>query len=199
MLACRACRGAPGSWGLGDSANWPPCAGGATCAGVSAVHRYCSRCASPLAPRELSGRVRLACTKSDCGHVVYDNPLPVVAAIVELDGKIVLARGKGWPEKMFGLITGFLERDETPEQGVLREVGEELGLAGEVASLVGVYPFTQRNELIVAFHVLAQGSMVVGEELEEVKLVAPERLRPWSFGTGLAVADWLERRKGSGS
>jgi NADH pyrophosphatase NudC (nudix superfamily) len=36
-------------------------------------------------------------------------------------------------------ITGFLEKGETPENGVLREVTEELGLTGSSAELIGVY------------------------------------------------------------
>ena len=156
--------------------------------------RFCPRCAAPLALREEAGRPRLACPAEGCGYVFYDNPLPVVAALVELEGKVILARGRGWPAGMFGLVTGFLERDETPEQGALRELHEELGLSGRIVGLIGVYPFPQRNELIVAYHVEAQGEIALGDEIEEVKPVDPARLRPWPLGTGLAVADWIARR-----
>ena len=30
------------------------------------------------------------------------------------------------------------------------------------------------------------------EELADIKLVTPKELRPWSFGTGPAVQDWLQ-------
>jgi NAD+ diphosphatase len=156
--------------------------------------KFCPQCASPLEERDLTGRQRLACS-GGCGYVFYNNPLPVVAALVEHEGKILLARGKGWPAGMFGLITGFLERDESPEEGVLRELTEETGLTGEIAGLIGVYPFPQRNELIVAYHVRATGTVSLSEELEETKAVLPERLRPWSFGTGLAVRDWVAAQK----
>lgn len=158
---------------------------------------YCSRCATALAPREDSGRARLACPREGCGFVHYDNPLPVVAAIVERGPKVVLVRSRGWPEGMYGLVTGFLERGESPEDGVLREVREELGLEGTVSSLVGAYTFEVRNELIVAYHVVAaEGPITVGEELEGFKEVPTEKLRPWPFGTGHAVRDWLARRGG---
>jgi hypothetical protein len=49
-------------------------------------------------------------------------------------------------------------------------------------------------ELIVAYHVVGEGEARVGEELETIKRVRPEKLRPWPFGTGLAVRDWLARR-----
>ena len=142
-----------------------------------------------LESREHAGRVRLCCPKD--GWVFWDNPLPVVAAIVEHEGSVILVRNQGWPEKMFGLMTGFLEKGESPEQGVLRELREELGLDGEVVRLIGVYPFEQRNELIVAYHVRAHGTLALGDEIAECKAVAREKLRPWAFGTGLAVRDWL--------
>lgn len=157
--------------------------------------RYCPLCREPLSPRRLGGRDRLACATPGCGFVFWNNPASVVAAIVEHEGKIVLARGVGWPEGHFGLITGFLEQDETPEQGVLREVHEELSLRAEIVSYVGHYPFPRANQLILAFHVRAEGTIVIDrEELAEIRLIPPERLRPWQHGTGPAVRDWLLRQ-----
>jgi NAD+ diphosphatase len=77
---------------------------------------------------------------------------------------------------------------------VLREVKEELNLDARVESLVGVYPFEPRNEVILAFHVTATGTIQLSEELEAYKALPPERVRPWALGTGLAVRDWLQAR-----
>jgi NADH pyrophosphatase NudC (nudix superfamily) len=129
-----------------------------------------------------------------CGHVEWGNPLPVVAALVELEGRIVLARNHAWAEGVFGLVTGFLEAGESPEAAVAREVAEELGLMTSGVSLIGVYPFERKNEIIIAYHVETSGEIVLNEELAEFRLIAPEKLRPWDFGTGLAVRDWLARR-----
>lgn len=157
--------------------------------------QFCPKCAKPLVDRSDEGRTRRACDSAECGFVHYDNPTPVVAAIVEHEGDVILVRNKGWPEKWFGLVTGFLERGETPEAGVLRELKEELGLDGQIVSFVGHYSFDQMNQLIIAYHVKASGEIVVGEELAGFKRVSPEKLRPWPFGTGQAVADWLARRQ----
>jgi NAD+ diphosphatase len=156
--------------------------------------RFCPKCGAALQAKALHGRERPACVKDGCGFVHWGNPTPVVAAIVEHEGNVLLARGRGWPDKLFGLVTGFLEAGESPEAGVLREVKEELNLDGEVVSLVGVYPFEMRNELIVAFHVKATGVVTLSDELEATKAVAPDKLRAWPFGTGLAVQAWLDRR-----
>ena len=138
------------------------------------------------------GAERMACPA--CEFVHWDNPVPVVAAIVEHEGAVILARNRNWPPKMFGLVTGFLEKDETPEAGIVREVKEELGLDALGTSFIGLYPFARANELIIAFHVPAEGTIVLNEELADIRRVPPGRLQPWDFGTGLAVADWLRER-----
>jgi NAD+ diphosphatase len=156
-------------------------------------YKFCPRCASALEVLPLGGRPRNACVA--CGFTHWNNPLPVVAAIIEYQDKIVLARNAAWPPKMFALITGFLEAEETPEQGVAREVEEETSLVAVETKLVGVYEFTRKNELIIAYHVRAEGEIKLSEELVDYKLVAPAELRPWRMGTGLALADWMRARK----
>ena len=125
----------------------------------------------------------------------WDNPTPVVAAIVENEGDIILVRNVGWPEKMYGLITGFLEKGETPEESILREVNEELGLSGEIEEFIGNYSFFEMNQLLLVYHVVTSGEIRLGSELKAFKRIRPENLRPWQFGTGLAVRDWLEARE----
>jgi NAD+ diphosphatase len=155
-------------------------------------YRFCPQCATTLGAAAHAGRDRLMC--SQCGWVHWDNPLPVVAALVEYDGRILLARNAAWPERMFALITGFMENGETPEEGVARELKEETNLDVEQVTLIGVYEFVRKNELIIAYHVVAKGTIQLGEELVDYRLVQPERLRPWRMGTGLAMADWMRAR-----
>jgi NAD+ diphosphatase len=155
-------------------------------------YKFCPQCATPLVTAEVDGSSRLKCPS--CNFVHWDNPVPVVAAIVEHEGKVILTRSKGWPEKWLGIVAGFLETGETPETGVLREVREELGLEGEIVSFVGHYPFKLRNQIIFTYHVRAQGEIRLGEELESIKALPPEEVRPWDLGTGPALKDWLANR-----
>lgn len=155
-------------------------------------YNYCPVCATPLAQRQDTDRPRQHCPA--CAWTHWNNPAPVVAALIELEGKILLARNAAWPQGMFGLITGFLEAGETPEQGVAREVLEETGLSTQSTELLGVYDFARKNEVIIGYHIAARGSIKLNEELAEYRLVAPEKLRPWPFGTGMAMAEWLKRR-----
>ena len=124
----------------------------------------------------------------------WDNPTPVVAAVVEHEGEIVLARNKLWTQRFFGLITGFLERNEDPAEAVLREVEEELGLKAHSPAFIGHYTFERMNQLIVAYHVIAEGEIVLGEELSEYIRVPPAEARYWPAATGLALRDWLVSR-----
>lgn len=158
--------------------------------------RYCPRCAQPLITADVdNGPQRQRCPDTACGFVHWNNPVPVVAAIVEHEGKIITARNSAWPPGMFALITGFLEKDDPdPASGVLREVEEELGLKGRVAEFVGHYPFERMNQLIIAYHVVAEGEIVLNEELVEFRRNAPEALRPWPGATGTALRDWMLRR-----
>ena len=72
---------------------------------MSSAYKFCPACGQPLAAR--AADARLACA---CGFIHWDNPVPVVAAIVEHEGAVILARNRDWPEKMYGLVTGFLEK-----------------------------------------------------------------------------------------
>ena len=158
---------------------------------------FCPHCAAPLIERVTGGEVRAVCS-ADCGFIHYDNPTPVVAAVVEHESMVVLAHNRAWPAQLksfFGLITGFLERAESPEQCALREVKEELDLDGVATTLIGVYGFEQMNQVIIAYHVPARGAITLGDELDDFRHVAPQDCRAWPGGTGLALRDWL-RRKG---
>lgn len=164
---------------------------------VMSEFHFCPHCAAPLAERTVQGEVRSGCS-ANCGFVHYDNPTPVVAAVVEHNGMIVLAHNRAWPQtfrSFYGLITGFLERGESPEECALREVKEELDLVGTAATLIGVYPFQQMNQVIIAYHVPANGAVKLNHELDDFCHVRPAECKAWSGGTGLALRDWL-RGKG---
>jgi NAD+ diphosphatase len=158
---------------------------------------YCMACGQPLVDHREAlepDKVRRRCADAACGWTFYDNPVPVVAALVEHEGEVILVRNQGWPESWFGLVTGFLERGESPDAAVLRELKEELGLDGEIVSWIGSYGFPEMNQVILAWHVRATGSVELGAELAAYKRVALDKLRPWPMGTGKAVADYLARR-----
>lgn len=166
---------------------------------VNVEFRYCPTCAAPLASIELiedSGpKVRLRCAA--CGFTHWNNPTPVLAAVIECvdrDGLVLLARNAAWPPGKFALITGFMEAGETPAAGIVREIAEETALSVERVTLIGVYDFQRMNQVIIAYHAQARGEVSLSAELAEYRLIAPQDLRCWPAGTGQALADWLRSR-----
>jgi NAD+ diphosphatase len=162
--------------------------------------KYCPLCATTLAlltqAEDGGEKQRLRCPSCDWTH--WNNPTPVLAAVVECvdrDGQLLLARNAAWSGRFFGLITGFMEAGETPEQGILRELAEETALVNATPpQLIGVWDFQKMNQVILAYHVPAHGEVRLSPELAEYKLIAPEKVRCWPQGTGQALATWLRGR-----
>jgi len=161
--------------------------------------RFCPHCATalmPIAAAEDSGtKTRLRCPA--CGYTHWNNPTPVLAAVIELadrDGQLLLARNVAWTGRMFGLVTGFMEAGESPQEGIAREVAEETSLAVDSLALIGAYDFQHMNQVIIAYHAVARGEVVLSPELAEYRLFRPEAVRCWRAGTGYALADWLTAR-----
>jgi NAD+ diphosphatase len=162
--------------------------------------QFCPQCAAPLAWRveaeDGGDKSRLRCPRCDWTH--WNNPTPVLAAVIECvdrGGQILLARNAAWPPKLFGLVAGFMEAGESPEDGIAREVVEEtaLRLVGRPA-LIGAYEFQRMNQVILAYHVAAEGEIVLSPELAEYRLFEPAAVRCWPAGTGQALAAWLRGR-----
>ena len=159
-------------------------------------YRFCPNCATPLewvAQMEDGGeKSRMRCRA--CAWTHWNNPTPVLAAIVDYEGQILLARNVAWPGRMFALITGFMEAGETPQEGIAREIKEETNLDTLSLSLVGAYDFKRMNQVIIAYHAVAQGEVKLSPELVEYQLYTPETVKCWPAGTGYALADWLRSR-----
>lgn len=159
--------------------------------------KYCPECASVLELKRIDGLERKACASPGCSFVHWDNPVPVVAALVQYHGEVVLARNSQWPVGMFSLITGYLEKNETPEEAAVREVREEIGLDGKVQDFIGCYSFAEKNQVILAHWVVATGELNTGSEIAEVKLLSREKLGRWRFErlplTSKITKHWLEK------
>lgn len=144
----------------------------------------------------VDGSIKPACPDLECGFVFWNNPTPVVAMIVEVEGGVVLAHNAAWQHRFFSIITGFLEQGESPDLCARRETKEELGLDTIDCTLVGAYGFPDQNQVIIAYHITAAGKITLNEELDEYKIVPIDELKGWDMGTGLAINDWLAERRG---
>ena len=158
--------------------------------------RFCPQCATTLemVTRMEDGgdKTRLRCPACDYTH--WNNPTPVLAAVIEYQGQVLLARNAAWAGRMFALITGFMEAGETPQEGIAREISEETNLQTTSLDLIGVYDFQRMNQIIIAYHAVCTGEVELSPELVEYKLYPLDKIKCWPAGTGYALADWLKSR-----
>ena len=163
---------------------------------MTQAFKFCPQCATPLelisSLEDGGAKERLRCVA--CGYTHWNNPVPVLAAVIEYDGQILLARNAAWPGKMYALITGFMEAGETPTDGIEREIAEETSLTTHSLDLIGVYDFQRMNQIIIAYHAVCSGEVKLSPELVDYKLYTPESVKCWPAGTGYALADWLKSR-----
>ena len=154
-----------------------------TVAGHLAPIRFCPRCGALLEPVELpTDRTRWTC--SVCGRVDYRNPKPCAGVLVVRGGRLLMVKRAREPYLGFWDIPGgFLEVDELPDEGAVREVEEETGLKVKTTELFGFYRdiYSYGDEenhcLIIYFlgHVL-EGIEKPGSEATDLAWFAPEEL-----------------------
>jgi NAD+ diphosphatase len=163
---------------------------------MNQIFKFCPTCATPLAfitqLEDGGDKSRLRC--AGCGYTHWNNPTPVLAAVVEFEGKILLAQNAAWSGKMFALITGFMEAGETPQGGIAREIKEETNLESSELNLIGVYDFQRMNQIIIAYHAVCHGEVKLSPELVDYRLFEFDQVKCWPAGTGYALADWLRSR-----
>jgi 8-oxo-dGTP diphosphatase len=120
------------------------------------IHKFCPLCKTRLSTSIIEGLRRRSCP--ECGWVHYANPLPSAVAFVYTDDKKILLvqRGVEPGKGKWALPSGFVEKDEIPEETVLRELKEEANIRGLVRELLGVYMEPTRmygNVLLIAYDV----------------------------------------------
>jgi ADP-ribose pyrophosphatase YjhB (NUDIX family) len=158
--------------------------------------RYCSKCSGEIERRRLDQLDRDVC--GVCGTIFYDNPLPVVSAVVVVDRQVLLVlRGREPKAGMWCLPSGFVELDETIEQAVLRETEEESGVRGEVVRLLdtGSHANEMYGDLIwVTFEVRMTGGAVrPGDDASDARFFPIDALPELAFPSNrLAVERYLD-------
>jgi ADP-ribose pyrophosphatase YjhB (NUDIX family) len=142
---------------------------------------YCSNCGSDAIAFKIPEGdhfPRFVC--DECGTIHYTNPNMVVGCIIVKDEKIVLARRGIEPRKGYwNLPCGFLENDETIQQGAKREVYEETGLEVELDNLHIVYNLPQANQVYLIFKAsISGGKAQLTLESTEIDFFALDAI-PW--------------------
>jgi NAD+ diphosphatase len=157
--------------------------------------KYCPQCAVELEPKVIEGQQRMVCASSSCDFVFWNNPVPVVAIVAETAEGVVVAHNRNWPQGIFSIISGFLECNESPREGAIRELKEELGLDPEEVTFLGNFSFYKMNQLMIVFHIKTSGEVKLNDELDAVKIVPKEKLIGWQRNQKFEIGEWLEKFK----
>ena len=113
-----------------------------------------------------------------CGHVVWANSVPGVEAVIERDGRVLLARRANDPGRgLWDLPGGFVHEREEPLPALAREVREETGLVLADVALLGIWlepDYDGRSVFSVTYSAIATGEPVAADDVSELRWIAPD-------------------------
>jgi len=141
-----------------------------------AHHQFCGRCGAAT-ERSAVERARV-CPRCTLAH--YPRLSPAVIALVERDGRALLARNARFPVAFHSCLAGFVEVGETLEEAVAREIHEEAGIHVTDVQYAGSQPWPFSSSLMIGFTARwAGGDLVLApDELAEGGWFAPDELPP---------------------
>jgi len=155
---------------------------------------YCSHCASKLSIKVPDGDNMPRHVCDACGRIHYRNPLVVVGCVPVWEGRILLCRRAIEPR--YGYWTapaGFMELEETLEEGAARETREEARAEVEIGSMLAVVSVRHVNQVHIMFRArMLDGRFSPGAESLEVALFEPRDI-PWDDIAFHSVKFSLER------
>ena len=142
--------------------------------------------------------MRLYCKR--CDRILYENPVPATAAVVlNNEHHLLLVKRAMEPAKgTWCLPGGFVEVDETPGEGVVRELQEETGLKGTVEQLIDVVSEDSSFYgplIIIGYRIAPQGGTLrAGDDAAEVRYFPLADLPQVAFASHRAIIDTIARR-----
>lgn len=107
-----------------------------------------------------------------CGLVDYKNPKIVVGSVATWEDRVLLCRRAISPrDGYWTLPAGYLELNESPEQGALREAWEEARARLVIEQLLATYAITRISQVQLIYRArLVSPEVAAGPESREVGL-----------------------------
>jgi ADP-ribose pyrophosphatase YjhB (NUDIX family) len=121
---------------------------------------------------------RLVC--DDCGFIAYENPKVIVGAVCTWEGKFLLCRRAIEPRSGYWTMpAGYLELNETTDEGAVREVWEEAKAQVRLDGLLAIYNIPRISQVHMIYRGVMTGQECApGLESLDVGLFAWEEI-PW--------------------
>ncbi|MFQ5466771.1 MAG: NAD(+) diphosphatase [Kiloniellaceae bacterium] len=117
-------------------------------------HRFCGVCGNPTAS-DAGGHVR-TCAAAACASEHFPRTDPAVIMLVHDGESCVLGRQRTWPDGMHSTLAGFIEPGESLEEGVAREVFEEVGIQVGDVTYHSSQPWPFPSSLMLGFQARAR-------------------------------------------
>ncbi|MCU1589092.1 MAG: diphosphatase [Frankiales bacterium] len=165
-----------------------------------ATHTHCPRCGAPTESAK-GGAVR-RCTADGSEHFPRTDPA-VIMLVTDGADRCVLGRQAIWPPGRYSTLAGFVEPGESAEQAVIREVGEETGIAVRDVLYRGSQPWPFPASLMLGYRAVCDPDaepVPRDGELEDARWFGADELRagdgvllptPVSIAWHL-ITDWLD-------
>lgn len=162
--------------------------------------KYCSHCGSEVQFGALPQEhlPRFYCPS--CGAIHYENPKIIVGCLPIWEDKIMLCKRGIEPQYgLWNIPGGFMENDETVEQGALREMTEETNGRATLLGLHTVFNVIPVNQVHLHFLVeLKDLDYSLTEESIDIQLFTEEEV-PWAdiafASSRFALQKYFEDRK----
>ncbi|HYB11344.1 MAG TPA: NUDIX hydrolase [Alphaproteobacteria bacterium] len=127
-----------------------------------------------LAVPDGDNRERLICP--DCGFIQYENPKIVVGAVVWWQDRVLLCKRAINPRQGYWTLpAGYLELNETTDQGAIREAFEEARARIALDGVLAVYNIPRLSQVQIIYR---------------ARLVSPE-IGPGPESTAVELFPWI--------
>ena len=144
------------------------------------TQKYCPLCGHKTTIKIPKGdnRFRAVCNK--CLNVFYENPKVVSGCLLTHDDKILLCKRATEPRSGYWTLpAGFLENNETVEEGALRETYEEANATSKEINLFVMCNLKHISQIYMMYlGKLEDEKYAPGLESEEVRLFSEKEI-PW--------------------
>jgi len=145
------------------------------------VPKFCSQCGSAkITQRIPAGDDHIRDVCDDCGHIYYFNPKVVVGALPIWQDRILLCKRAIEPRYgKWTLPAGFMEENESLEEGAMRETREEAGARIHQLALYTSISLPDISQVYMLFRAeLSDLNYSAGTESLEVQLFTEAEI-PW--------------------
>jgi len=141
-------------------------------AGITALHlynwydvnRFCGRCGGVLEHDHIERMLHC----KQCQNSIYPKIAPAVIVGIYSEDRLLLTRYAGRTQGRFALIAGFVEIGETPDDTVIREVMEEVGLTVKNLRYYKSQPWGLSGSMLMGFYAELDGSPEITLDTNEL-------------------------------